>query len=124
MAAEKPSELVAFTPHDHDVRVERGDWVFYVRGVKRCEPFRGDATWDGTAFGLVMLVVAWVVAHLFWGAQRRWKVGVLRYRSGWRGGRIRLVHKEMLARGEQPQSRIAELVAEVEAGRFDVEEAG
>jgi hypothetical protein len=40
---ESGPELLPFTPHDHDRRVERDGWVFFVRGVKKYEPLRGVA---------------------------------------------------------------------------------
>lgn len=112
-------EMLPFTPHDHDVRVERDGWVFFVRGVKKYEPFRGDATWDGTLSGILFLLIAWSLAHLLWQAQDTWKVGILRYRSSRWGGRIKIVHKEQMPRGEQPYGRIRELVDEVHRGVYD-----
>ena len=43
-----PEWMLPFTPHEHDVRIARNGWVFYVRAVKVGEPFLGDVTWDGT----------------------------------------------------------------------------
>lgn len=81
------SELLPFTPHDHDQRVERDPWVYYVR---------------------------W-----WWRSQDAWKVGVLRYRPGRFGGRIKVVHKDLLPAGRASASRVAALVEEVRSGRFD-----
>lgn len=112
-------EMLPFTPHDHDQRVEHGGWVFFVRGVKKSEPLRGDATWDGSLGGFVLLILTIGLLHLWWKSQDTWKVGVLRYRSGRLGGRITVVHKELLPPRQGPTRRIAELVEEVERGRFD-----
>ena len=110
------NDPIQFTPEEHDVRLERGEWIFYVRGVKRGERFIG-----GAPTGLEGIVFA-LTLGLLWAARQerlnRWKVGVVRFRKDWRG-RIRLVHKETLPPGEGPQRRIAELVEEVSAGRFD-----
>jgi hypothetical protein len=110
------NDPVQFTPEEHDVRLERGDWIFYVRGVKKGERFIGGglAGLEGLAFALTV--------GLLWAAKQerrsQWKVGVVRFRKDWRG-RVRLVHKETLPVGEAPQERIADLVAEVKSGRFN-----
>lgn len=114
-------EILPFTPHDHDVRLERNGSVYYIRGVKRYEPFRGDATWDGTLGGLVMLLATVIAAHLLWRSQDTWKVGVLHYQPSRLGGRIRLIHKERLPRGEQPDPRIQQLVEGVQRGDYDAD---
>lgn len=111
---------VHFTPQEHDVRVQRGDWVFYVRGVKQGEGFAGGLSWDGNPLSLPVLLAMQGVLTL---ARRplRWKVGVVRTPSpsSWKTDRIRVVHKERLAEGEEPSRRIAELVGDVNAGAFD-----
>jgi hypothetical protein len=120
-------ETLPFSPHDHDVRVERGDRVYWVRGVKRYEPFRGGSgldAGDGTLFGLVVALVlqavTWPLAHLFRRTQQTWKVGVLRYRpEPWWNSGIKVIHKERLPSGEQPHGRIQGLVADVNQGRYD-----
>lgn len=107
---------IQFTPDEHDVRLERGDWIYYVRGVKKGEMLLG-----GAPTGLEGIVVALTVG-LFWAARQerndQWKVGVVRFRRD-RSGRIRLVHKETLGPGEGPEARISELVGDVTSGRFD-----
>jgi hypothetical protein len=114
-----PEWMLPFTPHEHDVRISRNRWVFYVRGVKVGEPFRGDATWDGTLVGLVMTPIIKGVAALFWSRMTTWKVGILRYKDRKLGGRIRIVHKETLPPGQEPYERIAALVRAVNDGSFD-----
>lgn len=111
---------VHFTPREHDVRVQRGDWLFYVRGVKQGEGFLGGLSWDGDPFSLpVLLAMEGVMALVR--RPLRWKVGVVRLPSAtsWKTGRIRVVHKERLPDGAEPAKRIAELVADVNAGVFD-----
>lgn len=61
-------EMLPFTSHDHDVRVTRNGWVFYVRRVKAGEPFGGDVTWDGNLIGLVLTPL---LKGLLWGLRRR-----------------------------------------------------
>jgi hypothetical protein len=114
----KPGENdpIHFTPGEHDVRLEHGECIFYVRGVKRGEVFLGDGV-SGPGDVVFALTVG-----LLWGISRersdRWKVGVMRFRKDYRG-RIRVVYKESLARGEAPTTRMAELVTDVRSGRFD-----
>ncbi|GAB3246885.1 hypothetical protein GCM10027425_02450 [Alteromonas gracilis] len=120
MASDDGGEMLPFTPRDHDVRIERGGWIFYVRGVKRFESLRTETAWDGHPASLPLLAVVKLIAFVSREAQDTWKVGVLRCPSGWFGGLIRVVHQETLPPEVHPQERIAELVAEVEAGAFDV----
>ena len=111
---------VHFTPGEHDVRVRRGDRVYYVRAVKRGEGFTGGLTWNGDLLSLPLLLAVEGVLRL---ARRpmRWKVGVVRLPSpsSWRTDRARVVHQERLDAGEEPSAHVAGLVAGVDAGRFD-----
>lgn len=120
MASDEGHEMLPFTPRDHDVRIERGEWIFYVRGVKRFESFRIGTRWDGSPGSLPLLAIVKLLAFVSDRAQDTWKVGVLRCPSGWFGGLIRVVHQETLPPEVHPRARIAELVAEVESGAFDV----
>ena len=105
-----------FTLGDGDARVERGEWVYYVRAVHRGQWLRQDfAPIDLLSFALYLAFSGFVDA---WRRGRPWKVGVLRQRQrGWR--RIQLLHKEVLAAGASPGARVAELVRDVERGSFD-----
>jgi hypothetical protein len=126
-----------FTPGPYDVRVERRigrrQEVLWVRAVKRGQPlrydpelFRRDAllSADPTTrlVVAVLRLVAVPVERLVWHPRiersTTWKVGVIDPRGG-RLGADRLLHRERLPKGVDPQARIAELVGEVEAGRFD-----
>jgi hypothetical protein len=77
-------------------------------------------SWDGDPLSLPFLLAMQGVLAL---ARRplRWKVGVVRAPSpsSWKTDRIRVIHKERLAEGEEPSRRIAELVTDVNAGAFD-----
>lgn len=120
MASDEGHEMLPFTPRDHDVRIERGRWIFYVEWGQalRVAPHR-----DSVGRALcqpALLAIVKLIAIVSREAQDTWKVGVLRYPSGGRAGLIRVVHKETLPLEMHPRERIAELVAEVEAGRFDV----
>ncbi len=113
--------MVPFEPNHHDVRVERNGWAYWVRGVRRSEQFLGDDTLLGPGIadavaGLVISMVHGAFAERF-----RWKVGVVRVPdpSTFNSGGARVVHKEFLAIGTEPEPRIAQLVADIHAGRFD-----
>jgi hypothetical protein len=123
--SELPDEL-GFEPGDHDVRIERPPWVFWVRGVKRYESFTRSALAEGATdlTGLVlMLGVALIVGvfERFWWRRARWKVGVVRVKGSRWGpvGRIKVVHKEVLPAGVEPGVRIGALVERVRSGEFD-----
>lgn len=113
-------EQVPFELYPHDVRVERGDDIYYVRGVRRWESYRASS--GGPDFNIVSIAL-WLTMVAAGGVLRRhsksWKVGVLSCRRGAIGGRIRLVYKERLAMSQNPVNRIAELVQDVDEGRFD-----
>lgn len=113
-------DMVPFAPGDHDQRVARGDWVFYVRAVKRGSwlnrsIFHGT---DPVAFIVLLPFVGlWALAQ----RRARWKVGVVRVPSpsGWKTDRARVLHREVLAAGASPGSAVAALVVEVRDGRFN-----
>ena len=107
---------------DVDERVERGDWVFYVRAVKR----RRELTrreWDGRGFNLLAEGMMWAFNTLRrrMNAKRSWQVGVVRLGnvSSWRDHRPVVVHLEQVARDANLNPTIALLVAQIEAGQFD-----
>ncbi|WP_344294909.1 hypothetical protein, partial [Actinopolymorpha rutila] len=107
-------ETLPFTPRDHDVRIYRGEWIFYVRAVKVGEPLVNGVGADNPA------ILTPIMNALFWNRVKGWKVGVLRYRNHWwKAGRIRIVYKERLAPSQAPDQRIAELVRAVNDGSFD-----
>jgi hypothetical protein len=112
-------EFLPFEPHEHDVRIARAGWIFYVRGVKRGEPFLGRVTWDGTLAGLVMMPVVKAAGVLFHRRAKTWKVGVLRVRDRKMGGRVKVLHKESLEVGDDLLVRIDVLANDVRNGRFD-----
>ena len=109
---------IQFTPAPHDVRLERGAWVYYVRGVKRWELFRSDGLSPTDLGGLILaLPIGFLWGHRQERA-KQWKVGVLRFRRDG-AGLIRVVHKETLDSGIPPERRIEALARDVTAGRFD-----
>jgi hypothetical protein len=114
-------ELLPFAPKDHDVRIVRATWIYYVRGVRKSEPLRSNDFTDalGIVEVILSLLMGWVLTN-WWDRQTTWKVGVLRYPDTALGGRIRILHRERLPDGEPPAARIAELVIEVNHGRLDV----
>jgi hypothetical protein len=80
MTRGEPHDPLPFTPHDHDVRIVRGTWVYYVRGVKKSEPLRSNDFTDasGIVETILSLLVGWTLAR-WWDRQTTWKVGVMRY---------------------------------------------
>jgi len=110
----------AFDPGDHDVRLERDGWIYYVRAVRRTESLSGRGLDpNGSLIGLAVLVAL----EAIFGRLRdrlRWKVGVVRLPSprSWNTDRPRVLHRELLDSGEDPGIRIAELAADVGTGAF------
>jgi hypothetical protein len=111
--------ILPFTPHDHDIRIDRDGFIFYVRGVKIGEPFRATISWDGSLAGFLLTPALKVLAAAARQPVSTWKVGVLRMKNRKLGGRIKIVHRERLPRGTSPTARIAELAERVDAGDFD-----
>lgn len=138
--ASKPVDdpmIVRFELADHDRRIIRGQWVYIVRGVRRFQrvqngepdllgrgsstagdPSRLDDLILAPLIGLIIDVVATIGLSRLIRRQRTWKVAVMRYRARW-GVKLEVLHKERLPKGVLPDERIAELAAEVDAGRFD-----
>ena len=104
----------------HDVRAEIGGWTYYVRGVRnarellpRTTPIIGELLID------VPLLIAAGVERLL-SRQRGWTVGVVRMGSvkTWNDVRPVVLHQQTLPPRQDPGPRIAELLREVEAGRY------
>ena len=109
-----------FTPKDHDVRIARDGWVYYVRGVKRSEPLDGGIGFgDGSLSGVAIWLLIGLAGRLLWRFQKSWKVGVVRFVDDDRVMPTSVLHEEKLASGVRPSARIAELVSAVESGSFD-----
>lgn len=109
-----------FDPEEHDVRLERDGWIYYVRAVRRTESLSGRGLDpNGSLLGIVVLVALEAIFGRF-RERSRWKVGVVRLPSprSWNTGRPRVLHREVLDSGEEPGPRIAALAADVEAGAF------
>ena len=117
---ELPGEL-GFELGDHDIRIERGEWVYFVRGVKSVESLQADLTQGQIGLGeAIVAFCAASVLDLWWRRKKAWKVGVLRVKgSRWGPSGSKVLHKEVLGVGVAPDARIAELAEEVRAGRFD-----
>lgn len=109
---------LSFTLGDHDVRVDRGQWVYYIRAVHRGQWLRQDLN---PVMGLPSLVIYVLFSGFVddWRARRPWKVGVLRRRSRGTRRAFQILHKDVLPPGQGPQGRVAQLAAMVNAGEFD-----
>ena len=107
-----------FTLGDHDVRVDRGEWVYYIRAVHRGQWLRQDLNpvMDFPSLVIYVLLSGFVDD---WRAGRPWKVGVLRLRSRGIRGPFQILRKELLPPGQGPEGRVAQLAAMVDAGEFD-----
>ena len=111
---------IPFTPKDHDVRIAREGWVYYVRGVKRSESLDGGMGFgDASLFGIAVWLLYGVLGGLLWHFQKSWKVGVVRFIDNGKVMPTSVVLEERLQPGVWPGARIAELVKDVESGRFD-----
>lgn len=117
-------DLYDVTLRPHDERVEAGGWTYYVRGVRdngellpRLRPTTGDLLVDGA------LLVSRGIKRLT-RRKDRWTVGVVRLGSvsTWNNVQPQVVHREALAPGQEPEPRVAELIAEVKVGRHAPEQ--
>jgi hypothetical protein len=101
------------TLREHDERIRVGDWVYYVRGVRSRPELTVGSVWTWSGLGDVFVFpVLWRGFHRI--RQRgRWGVGVVRLGAAdtYRDVTPRVVHYEVLARGEDPTERIAQLVS-------------
>lgn len=118
--ADVQRDMVHFTPGDHDQRIARGDWVYYVRAVRRGSSLTSSIGHGNDPLGLLLLlplIGLWSLGQRW----ARWKVGVVRVpaASSWKTDRHRVVHREILEKQASPEARIGALVREVRAGRYD-----
>jgi hypothetical protein len=104
---------------DGDVFIERGKWMYVVRRATSRQSLTRESWWDGTLVGFFGYLLFAGVEGLIAKSSHTWKVGVLRYPNTKLGGRIRVLTKEQLPEGVDPQSRVEELVVAVNKGDFD-----
>jgi hypothetical protein len=107
------------TPREGDVVIERDKWAYVVRHVRHRESLTGDSWWDGTIIGGLITLVAGSVETIAGDTSKGWKVAVLCYPRSWWGGRLRVLLKERLPDGQDPEARVQELVDAVNCGEFD-----
>jgi len=130
------TDMVRFGVGPDDLRVARGDWVYYVRVVPRGAAFLGGRTSAGSGGGdlvadgdlsslalAVLLVVPLKLLGSFSPARTRpraMKVGVVRVPDprSWTVDRHRVVHRQRLARGEDPTPYVRDLAERAAAGEF------
>jgi hypothetical protein len=104
-----------------DQRVVRGGWTHYVHAVKRPRTL-GKAPLSAASGLTASLLGALVEAWLNWRARNNaWTLGIVRlgYIGSWNDQAPRVIHRESLTAGETPETRIAELVEQVQSGFFD-----
>jgi hypothetical protein len=115
-------DMYPFDVGDHDERVVRDGWTYYVQAVKRPRslgrPGLGESGGIGEAVvgGLIDLFLEWRARN------NPWTVGVVRigYIGSWNDQTPVVVYREVLAVGEKPAARVAGLVRKVQAGEFAV----
>jgi hypothetical protein len=133
MAAPGQGEGVAIDPEvvqkdmylaevgDLDRRIVRDGWTYYIHAVTRPGRLGRPPLTSNSLLG-DLLLVAPIDLFLDWRARRRpWTIGVVRfgYVGGWNDQTPKVIHRETLEDGVDPSTRIAELAADVTAGRFD-----
>lgn len=101
-----------------DIVIERGEWTYIVRHVRGRESLVSENWWDGTLIGIVGTLLVAVIETVAADTSNYWKVAVLRYRTS-RFGRIRVLHKERLPDGEEPEARVNALVEAVNRGDYE-----
>lgn len=119
-----PSRHPLSDPHDNDptamaigedtIRVLRGEYIYYADDTLRGLPCSGISIDDFLSFLLIWVPYTFILG-LFKPAS---KVSVHRVRRDWTGKVARL-HREVLARGVDPEPLKAELAGRIRAGEFD-----
>lgn len=116
--------MVCFVPGEHDVRSPRGEYLYYVRVMKRGSSAVG--RWDTLPAESLLLLPLFAVADRVWSRVQRnlpWKIVVLRGAapSSWADQRMSVVACREIPAEADPVPIVGEMVAAVEAGAFDGE---
>lgn len=107
------------TVGDLDQRIVNDRWTYYIHAVKRPRQLGRAPFTSGSLLGDLVIGVP-LELFLDWRARHQpWTVGVVRmgYVGGWNDQRPEVVFQETLD-GVDPAARIAQLAADVKAGRF------
>lgn len=116
--ADQRRDMYYPTCSEHDERLELEGWTYYVRAVKWRDQFTtSPAPRSGSA---IFDSLVHVGREIVFGRRRPWIVGVVRLGSisTWNDLTPRVVHSEVLAPGNDPRSRISELLDDARQGRF------
>lgn len=87
--------------------------------VRHRESLTSDNSCDGTLIGGIITLVSGSVETIAGETSKGWKVAVLCYPRSWWCGRLRVMLKERLPDGRDPEARVQELVDAVNRGEFD-----
>jgi hypothetical protein len=104
-----------------DCLVGRADDIYYVLPRRRyCDPFLADgSTMRGLANASILVTLLVIpIMMLVYRLQHSWKVGVVRFAADG-SEKPRVIYVDKLPAKVMPDVRVAELVAEIEAGAFD-----
>jgi hypothetical protein len=104
---------------DHDQRIVRDGWTYYVQAVKRPGRLGRPPLTSNSLLGDLLIVLP-LELLLDWRSRGRpWTIGVVRlgYIGGWNDQRPKVVHRETFA-GADLSARVTELIVDVSAGRF------
>lgn len=130
------TDMVRFSAGPDDLRVVRGDWVYHVRVVPRGAAFLGGRTSTGgggldlagsgdlssLALAALLVLPLKLLGSCSSGRSRprAMKVGVVRVPNprSWAVDRHRVVHKQVLARGDDPTPYVRDLAERAAAGEF------
>lgn len=117
-------DMYAATLREWDERVQVGEWVYYIRAVRRKrELTRANWRLDGSSWAgnLWIFAVPFVLTYRWWIKRSGpWIVGVVRLGavSTWNSVTPLVVHMEILGRDDLVVGRIAELASAAQAGHF------
>ena len=110
-----------FEPKEHDLRLHLGEWVSFVRAVRRGESLSGGGGSDLEVMVILLVVLAAVRSTVQrWQQVQPWKVGVVRLRADRWGatGGARVIHQEWVRGRDVPSWRLEELAAKVRTGEL------
>src|SRR5689334_17185047 len=94
-------DMYGMTFRDWDERVQLGEWVYYVRGVKRVDEMhrpQWQPSWSGQGAIVDALIYPFFLLYRWWVGRDPWTVAVARlgYVGSWNSLTPKVVHAETL----------------------------
>lgn len=114
MESVRRSSKTPFAARDGDLVYESRHYIYLIRVVGGVRSFKYDNWWDGSLIGALYAALFEVVEKSSEKRSKNLKVGVLRYRNTFWGGRLRLIYRREFAPGETRDEALQRTAALVE----------